>query len=342
MCDMVTKYLDRTKGLLYSGVIKRLSTPIEVYIELTNVCNLQCIYCYKKGINTNGPRYFDVNLLRKVLDDLHSETVEPILFVLEGGEPLLHPQLSEIIQCIKYFNYPIDILTNGELLNSTTANEILPYIDLSNDDIQISFDGISDDALKNRKNSYKKIVDNILYLNLHKVYPRINVVVTKYNVDSILDFLDYINKNIKVKSVSLNSVIGRKNVPIQATLEKRKHLSAMLDNKRYNFGVFKSLLHNVCDSSICMETHGTAEDVHIRCTALTGKLCLSVEGEVYPCVFYENMTEPIGSLSEKGILEIWNSREARRFLTQKATNEAKCMRCSLNKKCTQICAGSIL
>ena len=154
MCDMVTKYLDRTKGLLYSGVIKRLSTPIEVYIELTNVCNLQCIYCYKKGINTNGPRYFDVNLLRKVLDDLHSETVEPILFVLEGGEPLLHPQLSEIIQCIKYFNYPIDILTNGELLNSTTANEILPYIDLSNDDIQISFDGISDDALKNRKILY--------------------------------------------------------------------------------------------------------------------------------------------------------------------------------------------
>ena len=342
MIDMITNYLDRTKGLLYSGVVEKLSTPSEVYIELTDICNLKCIYCYKKNLNLNCPQFFDVNILRKMLCDLRSATSEPILFVLEGGEPLLHPHFPEIVQCIKSFNYPIDILTNGELLDAVMLEKLLPYLDLQSDEIQISFDGITEMALKNRKNNCQKIIDNIKNLNLHKIYPRINAVVTKHNIESIPAFLDYINKMFIVKSVSLNSVIGRSNMPLRASLDDLKKLATYLEQKNYNFSLFKSLLHHTCDSDTCMEKHEMTNTYYVRCTALTGKICLSTNGDAYPCVFYENKMEPVGSVLKDSILDIWNSEKAYEFREKKIIREKKCAYCSLNNKCTQICAGSLL
>lgn len=75
---------------------------------------------------------------------------------------------------------------------------------------------------------------------------------------------------------------------------------------------------------------------------MTGKLCISVDGDVYPCVFYEGRMTPLGSLRKKKILDIWGSSEAEHFLFKRNNHLDKCVHCILNKSCTQICAGNLL
>lgn len=339
---MVTDYIDRTKELLYFGAVRRLVTPIEVYLELTNTCNLRCIYCYKKGLNIGAPKFFDENLLPEILEDLHSVSPEPILFVLEGGEPLLHPNCIKLIKLIKKFNDPIDILTNGELLNSEIILNVSDCFDRANDEFQISLDGISEYALLNRGNNWKKVFENIKMLNAFGIYPRINTVITKYNIREIIKFLEYLSNTVNVKSVSLNSVIGRKNIAIRASISDKIKLEKEIDEKDYNFHIFKSFLHNVCDYDVCTENCETISEFYMRCTAMTGKLCISVDGDVYPCVFYEGRMTPLGSLRKKKILDIWGSSEAEHFLFKRNNHLDKCVHCILNKSCTQICAGNLL
>ena len=82
------------------------------YIEITNTCNLACSFCKKSGRApcTMSAEKFDVALAQVAK---HAKQV--YLHVL--GEPLLHPQLAEILQACKRRNMPVNITTNGTLLH---------------------------------------------------------------------------------------------------------------------------------------------------------------------------------------------------------------------------------
>ena len=342
MPDVINGYLERTKKLLYFGESDRLSFPSEIYLEMINRCNMHCIYCYKHNLNQGTLQFLKLELLEKILDEMSSVSSCPVLFVLEGGEPLLHPELLPILQIIKNHHYPIDILTNGELFTESMVDRMSEILDPNTDEIQISLDGISDKDNFNRHNNSIKVINNISLLNSKKITPRINCVITKYNVNSIPEYLSFINEHISVKSLSLNAVIGLSNKPLRAGKDELNNLSAVIKQQKYNFSLQESYLHNMYDNeSVCNEIPKT-NSFYRRCTALTGKLCISSNGDIYPCVFYENKMSPIGNINNQTIKEIWTSSNAEAFLQRKNEQLKKCSNCSLNQKCTQVCAGALL
>ena len=82
-----------------------------VYLEITNVCNLSCSFCPK---TRRKSRFLTVEEFDRLAARLQGHTEYLYLHVL--GEPLLHPQLAEILECAAQRGFKVCITTNGTLL----------------------------------------------------------------------------------------------------------------------------------------------------------------------------------------------------------------------------------
>lgn len=81
-------------------------------IDIIRGCNIVCENCY----NTSARQLKSVDDVKKELDLLQSlRKLESVSII--GGEPLLHPNLFEILAVIHERKISIEILTNGLLLN---------------------------------------------------------------------------------------------------------------------------------------------------------------------------------------------------------------------------------
>lgn len=83
----------------------------KVYLEITNCCNMQCSFC--PGTN-RAPRFMTAEEFGYLAAKLRPYT--DYLYLHLMGEPLLHPQLEEILQISEQLGFHINITTNGTML----------------------------------------------------------------------------------------------------------------------------------------------------------------------------------------------------------------------------------
>ena len=81
------------------------------YVKITDVCNLACSFCP----GTRRPAgYMRPEDFRLLAEKLRGHTAYLYLHVM--GEPLLHPQLEEILAIARQLDFRVCITTNGTLL----------------------------------------------------------------------------------------------------------------------------------------------------------------------------------------------------------------------------------
>lgn len=90
-----------------------------VYIEITNVCNMNCSFCHG---HSRDARFMTENEFNHILDSLSGQT-EYIYYHLMG-EPLLHPLLPILLKAAKQKGFKSMITTNGTLLKKY-GNDII-------------------------------------------------------------------------------------------------------------------------------------------------------------------------------------------------------------------------
>ena len=81
------------------------------YVEITNVCNLRCAFCPGTG---REKRFMSPAEFRIVAEKLRNEVNFLYLHVM--GEPLLHPELGEILRIGGENGFRLCVTTNGTLL----------------------------------------------------------------------------------------------------------------------------------------------------------------------------------------------------------------------------------
>ena len=82
-----------------------------VYVEITNVCNLSCVFCPGTG---REKRFLTPEEFRLMAEKLRGHTRYLYFHVM--GEPLLHPQLPELLTIAGGSGFRVCITTNGTLL----------------------------------------------------------------------------------------------------------------------------------------------------------------------------------------------------------------------------------
>jgi organic radical activating enzyme len=82
-----------------------------VYIEISNICNLQCDFCPEVERRKKVMSY---DLFTQVIDEVQPLTEEVTFHLM--GEPLTHPQFEEFLDYCETKNVPVNLTTNGTLL----------------------------------------------------------------------------------------------------------------------------------------------------------------------------------------------------------------------------------
>ena len=83
-----------------------------VYIEITNICNLRCSFCRK---SRKPPRSLTLPEFEEILRQVKEYT--DYIYLHVQGEPLLHPEFSEIMNLCDAYGMQVQLVTNGSLLN---------------------------------------------------------------------------------------------------------------------------------------------------------------------------------------------------------------------------------
>ncbi|MBR2930652.1 MAG: radical SAM protein [Clostridia bacterium] len=95
-----------------------------IYVEITNVCNRSCSFCPGTA---RAPRMLSVDEFSIIAEKISPLTDYVYLHVM--GEPLMHPELFDIISIAKLGGLNVAITTNGTLLGELSEELICakPY-----------------------------------------------------------------------------------------------------------------------------------------------------------------------------------------------------------------------
>lgn len=133
-------------------------SPLEAQLIVTRRCNLSCGYCTEFD-NYSAP--VPLELLKERIDAIHRLRV--VNTSLLGGEPLMHPDIVELVEYCNRKNQ-VSITTNGFLLTKKLI-EKLNEAGLSN--LQISIDALDTDRTGYIQKSLKKLLPKLEILREH-------------------------------------------------------------------------------------------------------------------------------------------------------------------------------
>lgn len=136
-----------------------------VTLNITNGCNLNCVYCFEHSKN---PRHMSVEDAVKIYDKcynnyLKADYKEPFLVNFFGGEPFLNFEVMEAV--MKYAKDNGHKSEFGATTNLTILNDhMIEVMDAYNLAVLVSIDGIKEIHDRNRCGSY-----DIVEKNVHKL-----------------------------------------------------------------------------------------------------------------------------------------------------------------------------
>ncbi len=149
----------REYRMLADGILST-SHPVLAHIIPTRRCNLSCTYCneyddFSKPVPTDE--------MKRRIDHLARLGTSIISF--SGGEPLLHPDLDDLIRHIRSTGAIAGMITNGFLLNVDRINRLN---DAGLDHMQISIDNVKPDDVS--KKSLKTLDPRLVMLSEHALF----------------------------------------------------------------------------------------------------------------------------------------------------------------------------
>src|SRR4030042_3443344 len=114
----------------------------KVYIEPTNRCNLECRTCIR-NIWDEPLGEMSRTTFARIVEGLRSFSPPPALFFGGFGEPLVHPDIVEMVAQAKALGARVELITNGTLLTKNLSKQL---IEAGLDMLWVSLDGATPES----------------------------------------------------------------------------------------------------------------------------------------------------------------------------------------------------
>lgn len=290
-----------------------LETPFSAYIFPTNHCNFRCNYCaHSLGAqgfrDTYGfaPETMGMDTYRAAIDQL-AEFPRPLksLSLTGQGEPLLHPQLPEMVAYAKErgASERVEFMSNGALLRQAAAQAL---VDAGLDCIRISLQGLSGEKYAQVcgvKLDFEQFVSQIRWLYQHKKQCEVFVKILDIALEPGEE-----QKFYELFSPIADRVYVEQCRPVYAGVSATQQMPIQADR------------------------YGRAHAPRKVCPLCFFMLGIFPNGDVYPC---ETIYRPerLGNVHTDRLVGLWNSEKLRAFWNMQLEG-----RKNENPRCASCCA----
>ena len=256
-----------------------------VQLQYNYICNMHCQHC---SIERFRKKKSERRLTPADVADLadQADALGLARFVISGGEPLVFPDLDDIVAAIDPKRFFINCDSNGWLLGEKA--EHLKSIGI--DRIQLSVDSLDADEhddFRRKPGSYKRILKGIDECNRVGLPLYIQTVVTKDRLHSteFIEFVEFFNKKELTVFVTFAKPVGA----------WEGHFDNLIDRRDMEYMRELEKKHNVC-------THLTpGYSLEMGCIAVKGMISVTEYGDVLPCPYIHTS---IGNIFETPLSDI--------------------------------------
>ncbi len=131
--DFLQKRKERYLEIIEKKLYGKLCGLTGVELNLTELCNRKCSFCPRSNplVYPNRRRFMSLKTVKKIVHDLYECDYKGDIYLCGFGEPLLHPEIFNIINIIKkkLSSCYIEITTNGDFVDMNFINKIKNKID---------------------------------------------------------------------------------------------------------------------------------------------------------------------------------------------------------------------
>ena len=279
----------------------------KVYIEITNVCNLNCEFC----INSNRKKR---SMMPKEFESIIKQ-IKPYtdyIYLHIKGEPLIHQNIKEILDISYKYNMKVNLTTNGVLIKEKEA--ILSNA-LALRQINISLHSLN----QNRNFPISKIS----YLN--NVTDSAEKIMSKNDI-----YVSYRIWDINEENIDDNDIVTymSKKYDIDICNELRDKASIKLKN---------NIFLNVDNTFKWPNLKCDVISEKGSCYGLIDQIGILVDGRVVPCCLDQDGDIVLGNIFEDKLEDILNTKRVQDIINGFKSNnlvEPLCQRCGfrINKR----------
>jgi len=178
--------------------------PVSITVSTTNQCNSRCKTCNIWKVYSDNPQLRDKELTIKEYESIFENIGNSVAwFTISGGEPYLRPDLVDICKYLYEYCTPkiLIIPTNGLLVHfvKSKTSRILNLCKKTSVIVNLSLDGVGSvhDEIRGVPKNFEKAMDTYRHLlMLKEEYDNLEIgvhsVVSKFNIDRLLDVYDYV------------------------------------------------------------------------------------------------------------------------------------------------------
>jgi len=323
----LNRLLKVASGARFAGCFGYEPHPV---LEVTGRCNMKCIHCMVRG--GEARRDPPLKTVYRMIDSI-STVPEFRMLVLTGGDPLLRPDIYEIIRYARDTGFEVTIATNGTLITREAAVK-LSSLEVTG--VVISLDFVEPelhDKFRGVPGTWKRTIEGAKNAVEEGLYLQVNITMSKLNLQELsqlLRFADELGSCVILlyqfqpfgrgalrENLSLTSAEFFKVIKTVASLQKNlKTLVIPVGLPEYF-------------AYLSMKTHVLGK-MFKGCIAGRGMFYVKWYGDVWPCVFLQ---KKIGNVLKEPAIEIWEENELLNKLRDRNNLEEPCKSCRYREVC---------
>ena len=296
--------------------------PVVVW-NMTRKCNLRCMHCYSSSRNIDYPNELTTAEAKTMIEDLAAFGAPVLLF--SGGEPLMRPDLPELLQYTVDRSVRAVISTNGTLITKEKA-AVFQKIGLSY--VGISLDGMqaTHDRFRGTPGAFDQAMQGLRNCREAGLKVGVRFTINRHNAADVPAIFDLLEAEGVPRCCFYHLVYsGRVSKLVEEDLtheETRRLLDLIMDRTRdfFNRGMEKEILtvDNHADGPyvylrLLREDPARAADVlellkmNEGNSSGSGIGCISWDGEVHADQFWRGVS--FGNVRTRPFSAIWTDME---------------------------------
>lgn len=278
----------------------------KVYIEITNICGLECSFCPTKSIK---PHTMSISFFQNILQEIKPYTKNIALHVF--GDPLTLSNLTEYLDLALQYNFKVEITTTGYFLKNF---DLKVFLHKAIKQINFSLNSYNKNSMNISLEEYLEPMLNLSHLKLEqKIHSFINF--RLWNLDEKnsenkfnLEVLDILSKHFKT--------------PIEAL------------NYKQAFRLENQILLNF-DNYFKWPSLNNTHSTNGYCHGLSSQIAILSSGVVVPCCLDSFGIIKLGDLHKNSLKDILYSPKAlaiKKGFENNIAVEELCQKCSFKHR----------